>query len=403
MSEGINNSEYRKQTIKEILMDLHSGKSLEEAREKFSRTFEGVASSEIAIAEAALIADGVPVEDVQRLCDVHAALFKDSLPAPDGQENPERPGHPVHTLKLENRAIEKLIDERVRPAADALAKDGGGAAREALKDALADLADIKYHYQRKENLIFPFMEQHDITAPPKVMWGVDDEIRAALADAAGMLSGEGADGQKVAGAVQEAVDKISEMIFKEENIMVPMIMEAFSQDEWMHIAGDSAEIGYCLIEAPPAFSQAGAPSPEPGASAAGNIVFPTGALRPDELIGVLNALPLDITFVDRNDTVKYFSQGAERIFPRTTTVIGRQVTNCHPPASVHIVEGIVNDFKSGKKTHEDFWLNVRGKTAYIRYFAVKGENGEYLGTLEVTQDIAPIQALTGEKRLVDQL
>ncbi|HOO26722.1 MAG TPA: PAS domain-containing protein, partial [Clostridiales bacterium] len=131
------------------------------------------------------------------------------------------------------------------------------------------------------------------------------------------------------------------------------------------------------------------------------IVLPTGEFALNELEQVLNHLPFDITFVDKNDVVKYFSQGKDRIFVRTKAVIGRNVSKCHPPASVHVVENIVADFKSGKKDHEDFWINMGDTYVYIRYFAVRDEAGEYLGVVEVTQDIKPIQAITGEKRLVE--
>jgi len=408
MSEVINNREYRKNVIKDILKDLHNGESLEEARAKFAETFDGVASSEISAAEAALIAEGVPVEAVQKLCDVHAALFKDSLQEEDttlsAAASSDRPGHPVHTLKLENRAIEKLVEEQVKPPLESFTKNGGKQSLLALKDALVDLSNIKLHFKRKENLIFPFMEQHDITAPPKVMWGVDDEIRSLISGAINAASDENPEPAKVAEAVKAATSKINEMIFKEENIMIPMILEIFTQDEWKRIADESGEIGYFFIPAPPAFVRSSEPSGgvPPGEIAAGSVIFPTGVLQMGELISMLNALPLDISFVDKNDTVKYFSQGEERIFPRTKAVIGRQVVNCHPPASAHIVEGILADFKSGKKTHEDFWIKMGAKYVYIRYFAVRDEKGEYLGTLEVTQDIAPIQALTGEKRLVEK-
>ncbi|MCL2835065.1 MAG: DUF438 domain-containing protein, partial [Treponema sp.] len=374
---------------------------------KFAGAFSGVASSEISAAEQALLAEGVPVESVQKLCDVHAALFKDSLQEEDGvllaADSVNHPGHPVHTLKLENRAIEKLLETELKPPLESFVKNGGNKALAALKDVLVKLSDIKKHYKRKENLIFPYMEQHDITAPPKVMWGVDDEIRGAISAAIDLASAENAEPQKVADAVKAATSKINEMIFKEENIMTPMILEIFTQDEWKHIADESGEIGYCFIPAPPAFVRSSAPfgGAAAGEIAAGSIVLPTGALQISELAAMLNALPLDISFVDKNDTVKYFSQGEERIFPRTKAVIGRQVVNCHPPASAHIVEGIIADFKSGKKTHEDFWIKMGEKYVYIRYFAVRGGKGEYLGTLEVTQNIAPIQALTGEKRLVE--
>jgi PAS domain S-box-containing protein len=120
------------------------------------------------------------------------------------------------------------------------------------------------------------------------------------------------------------------------------------------------------------------------------------------LEAMLNTLPVDITFVDKDNIVKYFSHGAERIFPRTKSVIGRSVENCHPPASVHVVEKVVEDLRSGKKDHEDFWIKMGEKYVLIRYFAVRGADGEYLGTLEFSQNIKPLQEITGEKRLLDE-
>ncbi|MCL2478806.1 MAG: DUF438 domain-containing protein [Treponema sp.] len=407
MSEVINNREYRKNVIKDILLDLHNGRDPEEAKAKFTAAFKGVAASEISAAEAALIAEGVPVEAVQKLCDVHSALFRDSLQEEQAVMNAadraDRPGHPVHTLRLENRAIEKIIWMEIKPLLDSYIKSGGKDTLAALKGVLVKLADIKRHYQRKENLIFPFMEKHDITAPPKVMWAVDDEIRGLIAAAVVAVSRENPDPAKIAEIVNSACTKINEMIFKEETIMAPMILEVFTQDEWKHIADESCEIGYCFIDEPAEFARAGnSPGNTLSAEiAAGSIVLPTGSLQLNELSAILNALPVDISFVDKNDTVKYFSQSEERIFPRTKAVIGRRVINCHPPASAHIVEAILAEFKSGRKTHEDFWIKMGSKYIYIRYFAVKDTNGEYLGALEVTQNIAPIQALTGEKRLVE--
>ena len=228
MSGENDNKEHRKQVIAEILRDLHDGKDFEEARKKFAETFDGVAASEISAAEAALIAEGVPVAEVQRLCDVHAALFTDALEearaALTAEDPISVPGHPLHTLKLENRAIEELIENRARPAlADYVAK-GDGVSRSALLSAMNELAQIKLHYQRKEELIFPHMERHDITAPPKVMWGVDDEIRAGIAAVIGLASDENADPRKVEEAAKEAFAKINDMISKEENIMFPMIL-----------------------------------------------------------------------------------------------------------------------------------------------------------------------------------
>jgi DUF438 domain-containing protein len=195
------------------------------------------------------------------------------------------------------------------------------------------------------------------------------------------------------------------MIFKEESIMLPMLTEALTQDDWKRIADESDEIGYCLIDSVPTWTPSGKSEPESQQLqqvCEGEITLPTGVLKMEELVRLLDTLPIDITFVDKDDTVRYFSQGAERVFPRTKTVIGRKVMNCHPPASMHIVEKLVEDLRAGRKDHEDFWINMGDKYILIRYFAVRSEKGEYLGVLEVTQDIRPIQAITGEKRLVSE-
>ncbi len=396
MSQEINNREYRKQVIKDLIRQLHAGKSVDEVKAQFADAFDGVSASEISEAEQALISDGLPVSEVQQLCDVHAAVLgtlveEIHVPASD------IPGHPVHTIKAENRALEVLINERIKPGIAALRAGEDGAEKQLAADVEA-LRQIDKHYVKKEMLLFPYMEKYGITAPPKVMWGVDDEIRALVKEAARLIaSGDSAAADKA----EAAVNKVAEMIFKEENIMLPMLLEVLTGEEWKHIAEQSGEIGYCLIDEPPVWQPAEAQAQPPSAAVqAGDITLPTGYLSVQEVTALLDTLPIDITFVGRDDTVRYFSQGAERVFPRTKAIIGRKVTDCHPPASVHIVEDIVADLKSGKKDHEDFWIHMGGKYVYIRYYAVRDAAGEYLGVLEVTQDIAPIQQITGEKRLV---
>jgi len=407
MSEIIDNQEQRKQAIQDILRGLQQGGSLEEARAKFAASFTGVASTEIAAAEAALIADGVPVEEVQQLCSVHAALFDDAVEeAPvSAMGDADTPGHPLHTLKLENRATERLIENSLKPAIHSFSATGEAKERTAVKNALAVLADIKLHYRRKENLIFPYLEQHGVTAPPKVMWGVDDEIRAAIAAAIELCSDPQTTPEQLHPAIHGIVTQVREMISKEENILAPMALEALSPEEWERVAAESAEIGYCFITPPPTWRAPKAASePEPTADVApsGAITLPTGALQLDELSALFSTLPVDLAFVDADDVVRWYSQSEDRIFPRTNAVLGRKVVNCHPPASVHVVEGILADFKSGAKTHEDFWIDMHGKLIYIRYFAVHDPAGKYLGTLEVTQDVTGIRELQGEKRLVSE-
>ncbi len=401
MSQEINNRERRKEAIKDMLRQLHEGKSVEEVQGIFHDAFDGVAASEISAAEQALISEGLPVSEVQRLCDVHSAVFKGSIEEIHAPSDVTKiPGHPAHTLKAENAAIMTQIDTRIRPLLARIAE--GTLASQALLPEIGSLLAIDLHYSRKENLLFPYLEQHGITAPPKVMWGVDDEIRALLKDSA-KLAAQGS--AETAEKLTEGLTRVEEMVFKEENILIPMLIDTLSAEEWSNVAQESGELGYCMIETPPVWrakapaEQTSAPA-APTANANGTIQLPTGVLSVPELSRMFDTLPIDITFVGADDTVRYFSQGSERVFPRTKAIIGRNVKNCHPPASVHIVEGIVNDFKSGKKDHEDFWIKLGDKFVYIRYFAVRDEAGTYLGVLEVTQDIKPIQAIEGEKRLV---
>lgn len=404
MSEYINNAEIRQNAIKEILKQLHEGKSVDEVKSQFDNAFHGVSASEISAAEAALISEGLPVDEVQRLCDVHAAVFKGSIEEIHQASDPKLiPGHPLNILFLENRRIEEIMYDSIRPFLEA--NDILGS-KDKLLEGLKLLSGVSNHYKKKENLFFPYMEKYGITAPPKVMWGVDDEIREQIKEVSSLVTNEKLDMPSVIEAIDEMMTKVSEMIFKEENIMIPMLLEHLKDEDWKIISEGMPEIGY-IIEKIPVWN--GHSQNEKAAEikseavtneSFGVVKVPSGEFKIEELTAMLNALPMDITFVDQNDEVKYFSEGKERAFPRTRSIIGRNVSNCHPPASVHIVEKIVDDFKQGKKDHEDFWIKMGDKYILIRYFAVRSESGEYLGVLEVTQDIKPIQEITGEKRLM---
>lgn len=407
MSEYINNREYRQKVLKELITELHQGKSVEEVKARFAELIEGISPAEISEMEQALIREGMPVEEIQRLCDVHAAVFKGSIAEIHREQKPEdTPGHPIHLFKVENREIEKLIDQVIRPHLAAFEANPSEENQKQLHADFDRLWEIDKHYLRKENLLFPYMEKYGITAPPKVMWGVDDEIRAAIKDVKKRLKTGDFDQAELPARVNEVLTRITEMIFKEENILFPMVIDTLAEDEWQRIAAESDALGYCLVE-PAAKWQPARVNVEAKVQSEGEVPsndgyvrFETGILTPEEISGILNTLPLDITFVDKDGVVKYFSQGKDRIFPRTKAVIGRLVQNCHPPASVHVVEQIVADLSSGKKDHEDFWLKKGSQYIYIRYYAVRNEAKEFIGVLEVTQDIQPIQEISGEKRLI---
>ena len=395
MSAEINNREYRAQKLQQIIRRLHDGETVQQVQAEFAAAFGGVSAEEISQAEQALIAGGLPVEEVQRLCDVHAAVFRGSIEELHRPADPSRtPGHPAEVFKRENRALEKLMAE-IRALMPELPAPQ---ARHELRGKLEQLAQIDRHYKKKEHLFFPFMEKYGITAPPKVMWGVDDEIRAGLKEVNTAME------QRDAGALKEKLSSVmhrmEEMIFKEENILLPILYENLTVDEWRTSSQGAAEFGNCLIGEVAVWRPAGPAGPAPGAAPAGTVVLPTGSLTVQELTALLNTLPVDITFIGSDDTVRYFSQAKERIFPRTVSVLGRKVSNCHPPASVKIVEKLIEDLRAGRKDRELFWLQVQGNMVLISYFAVRDAAGSYLGVLEVTQNIGPIQRLEGEKRLV---
>ncbi|WP_391560642.1 DUF438 domain-containing protein [Robertmurraya sp.] len=409
MSELINNREQqtlnkteRQEILKEIIKDLHMGRSVEEVRDEFEKAVGTISIEEISQLEQALMEEeGIPVEEVQRLCSVHTAIFKGSIEEIHRSQKPEdQPGHPVHTFKLENKEIDMLVNFKIQLHFDRFkAEDSSDNVFKLIED-LNLLLDIDKHYSRKENLLFPFLEKYGIFGPTKVMWGVDDRIRETIKTAKQVLTNySNHDHQTAVNSLEFVIREVSEMIFKEENILFPMALQHLTEDEWVKIAHESDEIGYCL--ASPAVEW----KPErkaltSTAMSEGFIRMETGFLSIEQLELMLNHLPVDITFIDQDDVVRYFSHGKERIFIRTKAVIGRTVQNCHPPKSVHMVEEILQDFKSGKKDSEDFWIKFKDKYVYIRYFAVRDENGTYMGTLEFTQNIAPIKEIDGEKRIL---
>lgn len=268
------------------------------------------------------------------------------------------------------------------------------------------LYDVDKHYSRKENLIFPFLEKYGIYGPTKVMWAVDDGIRMGIKEVKSKLTHDEGNAQSVVDLAKRVLNEVTEMIYKEEHILLPMALEKLTEDEWLQIAAQSEEVGYCLVapDQPWIPERAAEPGAGQGLESSplqeGYIRMSTGILSVKQMESILNHLPVDLTFIDEHDIVRYFSQGKERIFVRTKAVIGRSVQNCHPPQSVHVVNQLLADFKAGVKDAEDFWIPVKDKFVYIRYFAVRDEEGNYLGTLEFTQNIKPIQELTGQKRIL---
>ncbi|WP_026582755.1 DUF438 domain-containing protein [Bacillus sp. J33] len=311
----------------------------------------------------------------------------------------EQPGHPVHTFIRENREIDKHLRENLKVHLEAFINNDNEMNVYKLLEDCTLLLDLDKHYSRKENLLFPYLEKYGIYGPTNNMWRIDDFIRDGIKEAKRLLANYDGDKQQVINEVQFIFNEVRAMIYREEHILFPMALKNLTEDEWVKIAHESDEIGFCLT-GPEAEWKPERKAIGDKAISEGYIKMETGILSLGQLELLMNHLPVDITFIDHEDVVRYFSHGKERIFARTKAVIGRTVQNCHPPRSVHVVEELLEDFKSGRKDSEDFWIKFKDKYIYIRYFAVRDENGKYVGTLEFTQNIGPIQEIDGEKRIL---
>jgi len=386
---GTNEQDERIDTMKDIIKELHAGKDAESQKKKFGELIKDVAPWEIAQMEQRLIAEGMPEAEIKSLCDVHVRVFQEAL---EHQTVPGLPaGHPVHTLMLENRACEGILKEA--EGITDYVKD-----KQKFLGVLDKLAQIDKHFLRKENQLFPVLETKGITGPSKVMWALHDDIRGFMKDVRKRVK----DGNMEAVAQTVLVKMVNDMIYKEEHILFPMALETLREEEWAKVRKGEEEIGYAWITPESAWKASTETIPQALlAEKAGSLNLDTGQLTPDQVNLMLTHLPVDISFVNENDEVVYYSASPERIFPRSPGVIGRKVHNCHPPKSVAMVERILSEFKAGTKSAADFWIQMKGKFLLIRYFAVRDADGTYRGCLEVSQDVTAIRKLEGQKRLLD--
>jgi DUF438 domain-containing protein len=376
----------REERLKGIIRDLHATENVAAAKERFRELIKDVAPWEIGRMEQSLMKEGLPETEVKRLCSVHVEVFKESL---DQKSVPGLPaGHPVHTLMRENREAERL--------AAGLEAAAGPKAAAAL---LERLAEIDRHFLRKEHQLFPVLEQKGFSGPSKVMWALHDDIRILIKDAREKAAAGTADPK----GLSFLATQVRDMVYKEEHILFPAALEMLAEEDWGKVAAGEGEIGFAWGLAPeqPWRPAAGAAPAEFLARAAGSIALDTGTLTAEQINLMLTHLPVDLSFVDESDEVRYYSATRERIFPRSPGVIGRKVQNCHPPKSVGTVERILAEFKAGRQDHADFWIRMRGRFLHIRYFAMRDAQGAYRGCLEVSQDVTEIRGLEGERRLLD--
>ncbi len=459
----------RIQVLKDILLRLHHGASPDSVEADFQAHFSDVSPIEVSLMEHELMNGdhGVGFEDVMKLCTVHAKVMAAGV---QGKEVPDsqQEGHPVWIFKQENLALQAGL-HRIQRLLDALesAESQGQDLDPGLLRGLTRqyqlLDQFQRHYRRKEELFFPIMESYGHDAPPKVMWGVDDQIRDLFGLAKEALKGlvdqaGGASVAQVLATYQAFVQEFKDMIFKEEAILIPLLLSLFSEDDWLAIAKDSPEFGYAIIQPDkewtpsrvkfgeqgesgemaeagrgaeaqnegPAEASADAPvsafqpgqvsnqasgsastsatgpatSPAPNPEA--DLPFGGGYLSLKEANLILNHLPFEITFIDKNDLFKYFNTSMaieNKLFPRVPSAIGRHVKMCHPPRSLDMVMTLIDDLKHKRRTSESMWFHRSdGRFAYVTYIGVFDDQDQYMGVLEYVHDIAPLLELGPDKR-----
>lgn len=407
MSELINNSSQRKELLGHLLLRLHEGDNPEVLRRRLIEALQQIPYQEVVEVEQELInSNALTEEEILDFCDLHTAVLDGSIDLHGAKDIPA--GHPVDTFKKENSALRREIDsyrlakEQIWQISDS---EVTGYVMQ-FRTIFNNFSDVDKHYRRKEYLLFPFLEKHLITGPPKVMWGKHDEIRELLKNAHEALASPIGTAQEFHSVVEllldHTVDMIGGMIMKEEEILFPMAMDTLSEEEWYKVYRETPEFGYCLIDPEDEWRPTGMNVEKQEYVAADAIRLSSGTFDLNELEALFLHLPIDITFVDKHDKVRFFSHSPNRVFERNRAVLGRDVRMCHPPGSVHIVGQILSDFKSGKENKAVFWMSSFMKTRfiYIEYSAVRSAEGEYLGVVEVTQDITRLRQLEGDQRLL---
>jgi len=356
--------EERKKALKEILKQLHAGVPPENVKERFRQFLEGVSPLEIAKIEQELIGEGISREEIQRLCDVHLAVFKEQL---EKQKVEAVPASPPHILLEEHKMLQQ-ITQTLGLLADKVEK---AESLNAVKEELAqlrhvadELLDAEKHYLREENVLFPILEKHGITEPPAIMWMEHNQLREKKKQLKGLVENAAnmsfPDFKRQLSELANSIGSaLNSHVFKENNILFPAAQRVVTEREWTAIRTDFDEIGYCCFTPEPLIAKPELDTlkAEEKPMAEGTLQFETGTLTKEEVEAILNTLPVDITFVDKDDAVKFFNKAEKRIFVRTKAILGRKVQLCHPQKSIHVVNRILEAFKKGEKDVAEFWIS----------------------------------------------
>lgn len=398
MSEFINNRADRFDQLFEYtrrLIDGHNGRALVDEYKEYLDTVTAVETMQVI---DRLLVEGYSTDTVKKNVGKIINIFFKSLNSYKWNKPGE--GHFLYYLMLENREVEKVMAD-LKQVTKQLFNDKDpdeASLYEQMQQLIIKLMDYELHYVKKENILFPFIE----SSFPEyrclhIMWSFHDDFRRSIKSINTILESEQPDKSRLNTELGKLFFVVLPVIFREEQIVFPVALRALPSKAWDDMIIQSFEAGWCYGIRP-------VHEEKPGNlfnNETGLVNLSTGYLNAEQLILMLDSLPVDVTFVDENDEVRYFSGMKHRIFPRSRAIIGRKVQNCHPPESVHIVNEIVDAFKNGSKSNAEFWIQMKGRFIHIRYFALRNDKNEYKGTIEVSQDVTDIRNLNGEKRLLD--
>lgn len=388
--------EQRIKKLTEYLQRLGAGEELEKVRKDFIKEFSDVQASEIMEAEQELMKQGTPLEEVQQLCDVHAALFHGVTPEEEmkkrqsfeqkeygnkseqAQELEQVEGHPLYTLTKENQALLKLLQQFA------------GSEDENL---LSIIGQFAVHYAKKGDLLYPHLKvKYGIAGPSDVMWTVDDEIR----DEYSALMRESQRGDEWNKRLRAVLKRIEEMVHKEQNILFPICAVNFTKEEWMGIYRDAKDYIVCFGVEDIHWQEAEDQEIVRENSGKDEIVLPGGHMTLEQLTALLNTVPLEITFIDVDNINRFFNEGP-KVFKRPGMALDREVFSCHPPKIEPMVRAIIDDFRHGRKDRVPVWMEKGGRTMLVTYMAVRDKTGKYVGTAEFVQDMEFAKEHFGKK------
>jgi DUF438 domain-containing protein len=399
-----------------ILKQLISGEEPLFAENEFLKVLGEINPEELAQAEEMLLNDGVSIEDIQRANELHTELVKNKILIAAG-DMIDQYGHPAFVFKGENKGIEKFLDEQLKPDLEAYLKNLSEKERDNLHSDAVSLENIIRHYDRKENLFFPYLERAGITVPPQVMWGVDDIIRDLIRLFIQAIEQQPVIPKRIRMIYDRLCAQIESMITKENDILIPMLSQYMTEEDWLLTARESIRMGYVFNQGIEGASNSDAmtwleqyeknknhysdyaseKNDHVEHSNKEKIILPSGRFTQKQLITMLNTLPTDLTFIDCDDIIQYYSEGKHQVFARTRTIIGRNVYLCHPPQLVPTIRKLIESFKKGEKDYLAVPVRKGSQLNLVRYYAVRDEQGKYIGTVEVTEEISEILEMVSDK------